>query len=597
MAFFPDKIDPDVQRQRDIKARSIVASEASDEPDNPYLQNELADRDKKLGGAPSGRFVPDPQQSKPKASAQSSPIKPPAQPLGSRIMSGIKDYEAGGIEAPLNMATGMIAKPISDVAGLAAMGKEMASPSAGGGDISGFKDYVQNALTYQPRTHTGQAMSQYNPISLIGRGIDYVGEKSGGLIKGDESNPIRVAAGNAMHEGINQLPSLAGVKIGKGMADSLPAKQAALDIQKGENLPRDTIRDQSQAAGLTTPPEGTSWLSGIPGISKVNKLVSAADQPKINRLIADEVGIPKGVAITETELENVRSKNSNAYRALTEIGNDIKHNVSVPSKLMGADGKPLMTATTKAGFKTDEQFNQSINKMVHDVNELQSELPATFKASDASLNLLGDYMNKDIFTPATTIKAIRQLRKDAATEFKSDDPAKMASAFTRKEIANQLEDLIERNLETSGQTKALADYKKARQIYAKSYDIQSALDNTGNINARKLYAISQKRPLTGNLKLVADFAGAYPEAVQRVPSGSTAITPWDWLVGAGGVAAGHPEALGMVGARVGVPMIAKSGALQKKTPSYKAKDRSALPPALGIPISSETQRKQLDNPP
>lgn len=61
MAFVPDKIDPEIQRQRDIKARGIVSSELQDDPDNPYLSNELNDRDKKLGLSPSimGKFVPD----------------------------------------------------------------------------------------------------------------------------------------------------------------------------------------------------------------------------------------------------------------------------------------------------------------------------------------------------------------------------------------------------------------------------------------------------------------------------------------------------------------------------------------------------------
>lgn len=127
-------------------------------------------------------------------------------------------------DAAAATASGMFAKPLSDVAGLAATGKEMISPSPGGGDPAGFKREVQNRFTYQPRTPAGSAIAEYNPMALLGKLFGMGGEKLNQLVAPPKtSGPVRAAVGNAAEEAFKQAPAF----IGAGAGKAAPAAEAA----------------------------------------------------------------------------------------------------------------------------------------------------------------------------------------------------------------------------------------------------------------------------------------------------------------------------------------------------------------------------------
>ena len=135
-----------------------------------------------------------------------------------------------GPEASLNMGTGMIAKPASDIAGLAASGYEALTGNQNPTGPAGFKNQVQNALTYQPRHIEGQAAAQYNPLSLFGQGVGAVSHGTGNLIRGDNAagNSFRGLAGNFVEEAIPQAIGLTGGKLGP------PAVKATTNAMRGE---------------------------------------------------------------------------------------------------------------------------------------------------------------------------------------------------------------------------------------------------------------------------------------------------------------------------------------------------------------------------
>ncbi len=82
--------------------------------------------------------------------------------------------------------------------------------------------------------------------------------------------------------------------------------------------------------------------------------------------------------------------------------------------------------------------------------------------------------------------------------------------------ASQLEDLIERNLQNSGQSpKLLTDMQDARTQIAKISDARKALnDTTSNIDATAYGRIADAKPgvLTGGAQKVAQFAQQFPKA-------------------------------------------------------------------------------------
>ncbi len=124
----------------------------------------------------------------------------------------------GSIAEPMAaMASGMVAKPVSDVAGLTSLGMEGAR-RAGLSFIPernplAVQRDVQNAFTYQPRTQAGQAVTEYNPLALFGKGVNWLGQQAEAGINQIPMNvPLRNALGYGVHEAVNQAPMFAGLK-------------------------------------------------------------------------------------------------------------------------------------------------------------------------------------------------------------------------------------------------------------------------------------------------------------------------------------------------------------------------------------------------
>jgi len=73
------------------------------------------------------------------------------------------------------------------------------------------------------------------------------------------------------------------------------------------------------------------------------------------------------------------------------------------------------------------------------------------------------------------------------------------------------------------------EYQAARQLIAKSHDIEAATNPaTGDVNAAKIAQLSMKRPLTGSLNSIADTALAFPKVMQN-PSKFGGVEPLSTL--------------------------------------------------------------------
>lgn len=165
-------------------------------------------------------------------------------------------------EAALAIGSGMIAKPASDVIGLARLGME-GLRRAGVSFIDKrdpltVKEDVQRAMTYEPRTEIGKAVSEYNPIALIGKGVNWLADKAGSFVAGDESSPVRNALGSGVHETVNQLPTFLGMKAPAAAA----ATKGAIMGAEGGGAGMFTARGMMQGA---MKPSSKDLLTGKAG--------------------------------------------------------------------------------------------------------------------------------------------------------------------------------------------------------------------------------------------------------------------------------------------------------------------------------------------
>jgi hypothetical protein len=116
-------------------------------------------------------------------------------------------------ETMLQAGSGMIAKPVAEVAGLAALAKE--AMFGGGGDPKGFRDEVQNRLTYSPRTMAGAAVAEspFNPLNIVGNVVGGAANLVGNLVGGNQSgDTLQGMLGNAAREAVPQGLGLLGAK-------------------------------------------------------------------------------------------------------------------------------------------------------------------------------------------------------------------------------------------------------------------------------------------------------------------------------------------------------------------------------------------------
>lgn len=118
-------------------------------------------------------------------------------------------------EAALALGTSMIAKPVSDIAGLAATAHDVLSGTKDG-DPEGFRRSIQDALTYQPRSDVGkgtaQAISSATDATVgeFGRGA---GEFYGGAARRiGLPTPVSDAIERGVTEAAQQTPLIFGLK-------------------------------------------------------------------------------------------------------------------------------------------------------------------------------------------------------------------------------------------------------------------------------------------------------------------------------------------------------------------------------------------------
>jgi hypothetical protein len=146
--------------------------------------------------------------------ASARPVAAPASSAAPKSGGPLTPFDLaiGGPEALANMASGMFAGPVSQIAGLGGIVRDAMNP--GSEDPAATQRTVQEALTYQPRTKMGELLSKYNPVALAGKAVDWAGGK---VEKGVEkvpvpaaAEPFRDAAARGLGEATRQAPGFLG---------------------------------------------------------------------------------------------------------------------------------------------------------------------------------------------------------------------------------------------------------------------------------------------------------------------------------------------------------------------------------------------------
>lgn len=285
------------------------------------------------------------------------------------------------------------------------------------------------------------------------------------------------------------------------------------------------VAREGREAGYAIPPAEmrpnliNNTLEGFSGKLQTRQVASYKNQRVTNTLASKALGLPEGETITSDALDRIRSQAGKAYQAIK----------SIPSN-----------------FKTDKQFADDLSQMGKDFAVAAREFPEL--AGNSEIDAIRKSLTRGEITPTGGMELIKKLRFDASKNYKNfADPAKAALADAQKTAANAIESLIERNLLKQGNPELVQEFRNARQLIAKSYDIEAALNPAdGNVSAQVLArALKKGSPYTGELKTIAKFGATFPNAAKSPEQiGSVpGISPLDFVSsgiygGVGGMA--HP---------------------------------------------------------
>ena len=322
----------------------------------------------------------------------------------------------------------------------------------------------------------------------------------------------------------------------------------------------------------------SSALSGWSGKARLEQSASTRNQVNTNNLAATEIGLKPGTVLTEKAFEQARQPAAAAYKEVE---------TSVPTVQLAGNDAFRKAAANLGGRNSDvEKFFPELK-----------ENPGILVVRDMLMR------NDEVPTPVV-MKTIADLRFQANTNFKAVGNAQQhALALAQREAANVLEDALDNSVKDAlpraiakrGEATADFDYanksyvanptsqigkvieaarrrveqtnaevsrlqsvdsagmvdryRAARQLFAKTYDIEAATNRTtGDVSARGLARVYNKgAPFTGNLKTIADAANEAPKVMQSPAlfGRSEDWTAMDFFGTAASMMAGHPEAAGV----------------------------------------------------
>lgn len=406
----------------------------------------------------------------------------------------------GGIEALLHTTSGMLGSGIAGLAGLSA-----AHAGFGAEDASDTTKSLQDFLTYKPQTRLGQNLSDvvgFLPGQLA-RGADWSGEKTTDLT----GSPAAGAGVNTLIQGI--VPALLGSRVGPA-GEALAKAPGEAMREQILNAHEDNVSARAKDAGYKLPPTYVNSslknqvVEGLGGTKALGLDLSKHNQPLSTTLARKDIGLSDKAPLSVPMLDAVRAEAGKAHQAIADLGQP---------------------------FHATEAYLDAIKDLDAEVAVARMEAPDIFKKTEG-IEKLQAGLPKSYMSPVTALELVKKLRHDADLFDRGDHPTPERAALSKahRRAASAVEDMMKQNLEETGHGQLFTDYTEARQLIAKTYDVQKALDpSTGQIDSAELGKLLDSGKLTGGLKLIAETARKFPGATKNPQQvhGGRVITPFD----------------------------------------------------------------------
>lgn len=293
------------------------------------------------------------------------------------------------------------------------------------------------------------------------------------------------------------------------------------------------------------------------GRPKMAQAAALKNQGVTNQLASKALGLPENMPLNNGVLEQVRRDAfTNGYAPVRATGD--------------VTPGPAYTQALDAIAQASKGASRSFP------NAVQNEIPSMVDSLRVGKFDAGDGLQ------------MSQLLRDAADKAYASGDKALGKA--NRDASKAIEDAIEEHLQSVGMPDALDAFRNARQLIAKTYTVQKALnDTTGNVSAKAIASQLKKgKPLTDELESIGRAAQLPGNSLRDMMYATPAGSQLESVLSTGGAIASHnPLLLAIPAARSGLRSLMLSDAVQKAipAPSYQSNLLRALasdPTRIGI---------------
>ncbi|MDO9313404.1 MAG: hypothetical protein Q7T97_02525 [Burkholderiaceae bacterium] len=366
--------------------------------------------------------------------------------------------------------------------------------------------------------------------------------------------------GGAAGKGIGNALAWGVPKIVNGMAGSRATAQVA-------NAQRDAAAVAAKDAGYVLPPADVNpsvlneALNGLSGKIKTAQVASARNQGVTNTMAKKAIGVAEDAPLNGDALKAIRSQAGQAYDAVANAG------------------------TIKPGQAYSDALDKITAPYVRAAQGFPNAKPSPIIAEIESLKT-------PEFDAASAVAMIKKLRGDADSAYASGS---RDAGKALKDGAAALEDALDTHLlQVGAPADLLKNFRDARQLIAKTYTVEKALNSeTGDVSAQTLAKLLQKgKPLSGDLKTIAKVGSSFPKATQSLKESPKAFSPLDYMAGMIGTGSTGPLGAAAIAARPAVRSMMLSKAYQNALGSPQNYAPGLLEQSLPL-LQSDAMRRTL----
>ena len=358
----------------------------------------------------------------------------------------------------------------------------------------------------------GMAM---NPSASVGQTAALMGS---GSLAGLAAQGTKEATGSDV--AANSVAVLSPLAIA-GATRLAQNKVADIRAQQSRNAPKDEALRAGLEAGYQVPPsmvqptKTNQVIESIGGKIATQQEASTNNVQVTDKLARQALNLPPDAPLTPEVTQSVRREAfQRGYAPLESAGQ----------------------------ISTGRLYRQDLDKIV---NQYQGAARSFPQAVRDDVSRMVDGLRRRSFDAGDAVKMSATLREEASKSFSTGDAA---LGKAQRAAADAIENQIERGLGGTPQTaEMMQNFRDARQLMAKAHTVEDAIKvGTGSVDANKLAAaLQRKEPLSGELKVAAEFANNFRKAVQTPQvvgsqGVSKAAALASMLAGGGGAAAFGP---------------------------------------------------------